>query len=67
MEPPITFAVKTYWFSKPVSFKVECVCPVEIARWKFWSPQLLSCKAVPEVVSHMTKTLLVVKETSVHA
>ena len=32
---------KTYWFSKPVSFNVECARPVKTARWKFLSSQLL--------------------------
>ena len=27
---------------KPVSFNVECTCPVEIADWKFFRPTMLS-------------------------
>ena len=32
---------KTCWFSKPVSFNVDCARPVKTARWKFLSSQLL--------------------------
>ena len=41
--------------------------PVETARWIFMRPQLLSCKPVLYVDSHVPKTLQVVKETPVHA
>ena len=40
MWPKTTFVAEHYWFSKPVSFNVECKCRVETARWKFLSPQL---------------------------
>ena len=39
----------------------------EIVPWKFLSLQLLLCKPVLQLMSHVTKTSLVVKETPEHA
>ena len=59
---------RNFWFSKPVLFNVESACPVQTARWDFWTH---GCSVIAqtgsEAVSHVAKTLLVVKEKPVHA
>ena len=58
---------KTCWFSKPVSFNVECARPLKLRAGNFWAHSCYSRTPGLWVVLHVTKTLLVFTETLIHA